>query len=189
MGSGVIEEELHAVTIGPRQMLNGTIHLVPYDPAWPEHYARLAERIKAALTEKVVLLEHVGSTSVPGLSAKPIIDMVMAVADARDEPSYVPPLEAEGFVLRIREPDWFEHRMFKAPELEGNLHVFSKGCEEIVRMVLFRDWLRRNARDRNLYEDAKHTLAGRTWKYTQDYADAKSEVIRRILAHARQGRE
>jgi GrpB-like predicted nucleotidyltransferase (UPF0157 family) len=110
--------------------------------------------------------------------------MVLAVADSADEPSYVPPLEEQGFVLRIREPDWFEHRLLRAPEIRGNLHVFSDGSDEIDRMLTFRDWLRVNDADRMLYENTKRELAARTWKYTQNYADAKSEVIQDILARA-----
>jgi GrpB-like predicted nucleotidyltransferase (UPF0157 family) len=124
------DEQLAAVTIGARPPLNGTIHLAPYDPAWPAQFARLAAQIRAALGDKALLLEHVGSTSVPGLSAKPVIDMVLAVPDTRDEAAYVPPLERARFVLRIREPAWFEHRLLKSPEIAGNLHVFTAGCEE-----------------------------------------------------------
>jgi GrpB-like predicted nucleotidyltransferase (UPF0157 family) len=88
-------------------------------------------------------------------------------------------------VLRIREPDFFQHRMLKAPVIAGNLHVFSAGCEEIDTMLLFRDWLRNHPEDRKRYEDTKRELAARTWKYTQNYADAKGEVVHRILARAR----
>lgn len=178
------DEYLRDVTIGQRTPLHSTIYLGPYDPNWPSRFALLAKRVRRALGDKVLQLEHVGSTSVPGLSAKPVIDMVLAVADSADEPSYVPPLEEQGFVLRLREPDWFEHRMLKAPDIEANVHVFSEGCEEIGRMLTFRDWLREQEADRILYEKTKRALAARTWKYTQNYADAKSEVIQEILARA-----
>src|SRR5262249_2848503 len=147
------------------------------DPGWPLKFSLQANRIRDALSEKVLLLEHVGSTSVPGLSAKPIIDMVLAVSNSADEPSYIPPLEQQGFVLRIREPAWFQHRLLKPPDIDGNLHVFSAGCEEINRMLAFRDWLRVHEEDRRLYEQAKRELAAQIWKYTQNYADAKSQVI------------
>jgi GrpB-like predicted nucleotidyltransferase (UPF0157 family) len=179
------EEQIIAATIGPRQPLNKTIYLAPYDPAWPSLFTRLKKQIQEALGEEMLLLEHVGSTSVPGLSAKPIIDMVMAVADSSDEASYVKPLEEKGYTLRIREPDWYEHRLLKPPQVPGNLHVFSVGCPEIEQMVLFRDWLRNHTDDRTLYEATKRELAARTWKYTQNYADAKSEVVQSILARAR----
>jgi GrpB-like predicted nucleotidyltransferase (UPF0157 family) len=119
------EEYLAAVTVGERKPLNSTIHLAPYDPLWPSEFTQIASRIRAALGGKVLLLEHVGSTSVPGLSAKPIIDVVLAVADSADESFYVPPLEAENFVLRIREPSWFQHRLFKTPHANGNLLAIS----------------------------------------------------------------
>ena len=179
------EDQIIAATVGDRQPLNSTIYLAPYDPAWPSLFTRLAKHIHEALGDNLLLLEHVGSTSVPGLSAKPIIDMVLAVADSSDESSYVPPLEEKGYTLRIREPDWYEHRLLKAPDVPGNLHVFSDGCEEIEQMLLFRDWLRSHADDRLLYEETKRKLAARTWKYTQNYADAKAEVVREILARAR----
>jgi len=179
------EEQIIAATIGERQPLNSTIYLAPYDPAWPSLFTRLAKQIHEALGDSLLLLEHVGSTSIPGLSAKPIIDMVLAVADSSDELSYVKPLEEKGYTLRIREPDWYEHRLLKPPDVQGNLHVFSDGCEEIEQMLLFRDWLRDHRDDRLLYEESKRKLAARTWKHTQNYADAKSEVVREILARAR----
>jgi GrpB-like predicted nucleotidyltransferase (UPF0157 family) len=179
------EDQIIAATVGERQPLNSTIYLAPYDPAWPSLFTRLAKQIHEALGDAILLLEHVGSTSVPGLSAKPIIDMVLAVADSSDESSYVKPLEEKGYTLRIREPDWHEHRLLKPPEVEANLHVFSAGCEEIERMLLFRDWLRIHADDRLLYEETKRELAARTWKYTQNYADAKAEVVQEILVRAR----
>lgn len=178
------DEELLRVTIGPRKPHNSTIFLAPYDAAWPSIFERQAGRIREVLGETAVLVEHVGSTSVPGLAAKPIIDIVLAVPDSADEPAYVTPLEAHGYVLRIREPDWFEHRCFKASDAQVNLHVFTVGCTEIDRMLLFRDWLRSNDSARQLYEDTKRELAARTWKYTQNYADAKTGVIQEILVRA-----
>jgi len=181
------EEYLRTVTIGERQPHNNTIHLAPYDPSWPSMFERLANRVRNALSETVILLEHVGSTSVPGLSAKPVIDMVLAVADSTDELSYVPPLEADGFALRIREPDWFEHRLLSAFDIRSNLHVFSAGCDEIDRMLTFRNWLRNHDADRRLYEASKRELASQTWQRVQNYADAKSGIIQNILMRARGG--
>jgi GrpB-like predicted nucleotidyltransferase (UPF0157 family) len=183
-GTATREEYLHAVTVGEREPLNGSIYLAPYDPEWASQFSLQADRIRSALAEKVLRLEHVGSTSVPGLSAKPIIDMVLAVPNSADESSYVPPLEKLGFVLRIREPDWFEHRLLKAPDIDGNLHVFSISCEEIDRMIAFRDWLRAHDEDRRRYEVTKRELAARTWRHVQNYADAKSEIVREILTRA-----
>jgi GrpB-like predicted nucleotidyltransferase (UPF0157 family) len=140
--------------------------------------------VRRALGDRVMRLEHAGSTSVPGLPAKPIIDMVLEVPDSADEPGYAPVLEAVGYVLRIREPDWFEHRVFKGPDTNVNLHTFSAGCPETDRMLLFRDWLRANAADRDYYAATKRELARRDWKYVQQYADAKSGVVAEIMARA-----
>lgn len=183
------EEQLAAVTVGDLVPLAGPIEIVDYDHVWPRLFAGEAERIRAALGGAARQIEHVGSTSVPGLAAKPRIDILLVVADSRDEAVYVPALEAAGYVLRIREPDWFEHRLFKGPDNDLNLHVFSQGCAEIDRMLLFRDWLRENAADRLLYERVKRDLARTTWKHTQNYADAKSGVIREIMARAEGGFE
>jgi GrpB-like predicted nucleotidyltransferase (UPF0157 family) len=181
------EAELRAVTIGELKTVSGPIELVEYDPAWPSLFVREAERIRASLGDRAVLVEHTGSTSVPGLASKPIIDITLAVPDSADEDSYVPALEAAGYVLRIREPDWYEHRVFKGPETNVNLHVFSEGCPEIDRMLRFRDWIRENAADRELYERTKRELAAQEWKYVQDYADAKTAVIEEIAERAFRG--
>ena len=178
------EEYLQAVTLGVRKTLNSSIYLAPYDPNWPRQFSQLADRIRKALGDKVLQLEHVGSTAVPGLSAKPIIDVLLAVLDSADEKSYVPALEGKGFMLRIREPDWYEHRLLRTTDIRGNLHVFTLGCEEIDRMLVFRDWLQKHEDDRRLYEERKHELAAKTWKYTQHYADAKSTIVEEILARA-----
>ena len=110
--------------------------------------------------------------------------MLLVVIDSADEDAYVRDLVATGYVLRIRETNWFEHRMFNGPDTEINLHVFSSGCPEIDRMLIFRDWLRCNAADRALYANTKLALAQEEWKYVQNYADAKTAVIEEILARA-----
>jgi GrpB-like predicted nucleotidyltransferase (UPF0157 family) len=167
-----------------KQLHNDSIRIADYDPSWPMEFEREAERIRRALGGGVVQLEHVGSTAVPGLAAKPLIDILFVVRDSSDEPSYAPALESAGYVLRIREPKLHEHRMFKGSGPEVNLHVFSAGCSEIERMVCFRDWLRTDSGDRALYERTKRELASQQWKYVQDYADAKTEVVEQILARA-----
>ena len=178
------DDEIRAVTIGELPEHNATIYLAEYDPAWPTLFEREAERIRSALGDRALRIEHVGSTSVPGLPAKPVIDIDLVVRDSSDEAAFVPSLEAVGYVLRIREPDWFEHRLFKGPDTNVNLHTFSAGCEEVDRMVAFRDWLRTHDDDRDLYLHAKRDLATREWKYVQNYADAKSAVVQEILARA-----
>src|SRR5436190_13151546 len=152
------EEYMRSITIGDRAALRGSVELVDYDAEWPEQYDREEERIRGALGERALVLEHVGSTSVPGLAAKPVIDIVLGVADSTDEPAYVPDLERAGYRHRIREPEWFEHRLLKDTAPNVNLHVFSADCEEIERMIRFRDHLRRNDADRELYERTKREL-------------------------------
>ena len=186
--SGERSAALSAVHVGAPTPLNAPIHLAPYNPAWPETYERLASSIRQGLGDRVAELHHAGSTSVPGLAAKPIIDIVLAVADSADEAAYVAPLEARGWVLRIREPDSFDHRCLRHAAPASNLHVFSVGCLETGRMLAFRDHLRADAADRRLYETTKRDLAARTWGFTQDYADAKSAVVADIMARALKAR-
>ena len=181
------DESLTKSYVGTPPELQSKIQIVDYDPDWPVLYEREEVRIRAALGEKVVRLEHVGSTSVSTLPAKPIVDMVLEVRDSADEGSYIPDLEAAGYVLVIREPEWFEHRVFKGPDTNINLHVFSAGCEERDRMVLFRDWLRSNDDDRARYAAAKRELAARDWKYVQQYADAKTAIVAEIMSNAEAG--
>ena len=179
------EEQMRAVVIGDLETHDAAIVLADYDPEWPRLFEREAQRIRGALGDKALQIEHVGSTSVPGLAAKPVIDIVLVVNDSSDEESYVPPLEAAGYVLRIREPELDEHRMFKGPDTRMHLHAFSDACAEIDRMLRFRDRLRESDADRALYERVKCDLARREWKYVQNYADAKSDVVEEILARAR----
>jgi GrpB-like predicted nucleotidyltransferase (UPF0157 family) len=186
--TGAIDEafagHLQAITIGAVKRLDGTVDLEPHDPRWASAYLQRAAGIRAALGSRLLLLEHVGSTSIPALAAKPIIDMVMAVCDPADEGSYVPALERLGYLLRIREPEWLQHRLLENLADAANLHVFSSDCEEIKRMVMFRDWLRTHPADRSLYENRKRELAAQRWQYLQQYADAKSEVVGEIMARA-----
>jgi GrpB-like predicted nucleotidyltransferase (UPF0157 family) len=183
------EEQMRAAHVGGvMRVHNAPIQLMDYDAEWPALFIREAERVRATLGARVLMLEHVGSTSVPGLAAKPIIDMILAVADSSDEPAYVPAMESAGYVLHIREPEWHQHRLFKGPDTTINLHVYSFGCPEIDKMLMFRDWLRANDADRGLYERTKRELAQQTWKYVQNYADAKTSVVEEIVARARAAR-
>ena len=168
--------------------LSGPILLVDYDPRWADLFEREAARIRAVLAEEALRIEHVGSTSVPGLPAKPVVDVVLVVTDSADEAAYLPALESTGYRLHIRESDWYEHRMFKGPDTDINLHTFSAGCPEVDRMLAFRDWLRVSPADRQLYARTKLDLAQKQWTFVQNYADAKSAVIDDIMARARRHR-
>jgi len=177
------DEQIRAVSVGEVPTCQEIV-LVEYDPQWPALFEQAAGQIQGALGDVALQIHHVGSTSVPGLMAKPRIDINLVVADTTDEEAYVPKLEAAGYVLRVREPDWFEHRMFRGSEPPVNLHVFPPDCPEVERMLLFRDWLRTNEADRELYTRTKRELGAREWKYVQNYADAKTAVVEEILARA-----
>lgn len=183
------EDQLRAITIGDLPPYATKIVIEDYDPAWPDWFEWDRARIAAALGPTALSIEHAGSTSVPGLPAKPIIDILLQVDDSADEDTYVPALEGAGYALRVREPEWLEHRLLRrrdVPRHDVNLHVFSPrhAAEEINRMLVFRDWLRTHDADRDLYARTKRELSTRDWRFVQDYADAKSEVVQQILARA-----
>lgn len=158
--------------------------LVPYDGGWPAAFDREERRIRGALGRDALGVHHVGSTSVPGLIAKPVIDVVLEMSDPGDEDRYVPPLEAAGYALSHREPEWYAHRLLKGRAPRVNLHVFPTDCPEVVQMLAFRDRLRSDDRDRATYAATKQALAARRWEHVQDYADAKSEVVADIMRRA-----
>ena len=163
------------------------IEVVEPDPAWPAMYDMLARRIAAALGEKALAIEHVGSTSVPGLPAKPVIDVDLTVADSADEPSWLPQLEAVGFELRIREPWWHEHRCLVCEAPRANLHVFSPDCPEPIRHRIFREWLCEHPEDLALYRDAKLGAASTSnaaGEHVMEYNARKEPVIRAIYDRA-----
>ena len=168
----------------PQVRVDGTVHLAEPDPVWAEWYAREADRIRTALGARALVVEHVGSTSVPGLPAKPAIDIVLVVADSGDEDGYLPDLRDAGYRLKLREPGWYEHRLLIDDGPAVQVHVFSEGSTEVARMLAFRDRLRSHTGDREVYLRAKRELAARRWAYVQDYADAKSSVVEAILARA-----
>ena len=169
----------------PRARHDGPVRLADPDPAWAARYAREEVRIRAALGSRARQVEHVGSTSVPGLAAKPVIDILLIVADPADEAAYVPDLEAAGYTLQFREPHLWQHRFLRDRHGGVQIHVFTGDSPEIERMVLFRDRLRSHPGERERYERTKRELAARRWAYVQDYADAKSAVVEGIIARAR----
>ena len=179
-------DQIQAMSVDPLAPLTRPITFVEYDPRWPALFDREEARIRATLGDRVIRIEHTGSTSVAGLAAKPVIDITMTVADVNDEAAYVPDLEAAGYrlVIREHEPEWYDHRVFKGPDTNINLHTFSAGCIELVRMVGFRDWLRTHDDDRRLYETTKRELLKHDWAFVQNYADAKGEVVEAIAARA-----
>lgn len=161
------------------------VRIADYNPAWASTFEMHRGTIAQILGDTALRIEHIGSTSVPGLAAKPIIDILVMVKDSSGESTYRPQLEAGGYVLRVREPDWNEHRMFRTPEKDVHVHVYSVGCAEIERNLIFRDRLRTNAEDRHHYEQVKRALARIDWPDMNTYADAKAEVIESIISAAR----
>ena len=178
------ERSLAEITLGTPERLSGPIELIDHDSDWAAIFREQAVRIRDALGSRAHRIEHVGSTAVPDLIAKPIIDVVLEVPDSADEESYVPELATLGYVLRIREPHWLAHRLLRGYRPRVNLHVFTADCPETDRMLRFRDWLRAHPDDRERYAAAKRDLAARDWTYVQQYADAKTEVITAIVARA-----
>ena len=158
------------------------VSLAPYSSEWPRTFEAERDRIVSALGDLALDVHHAGSTSVPGLRAKPIIDVVLVVPDTTDEGAYVPPLEAIGYTFRLREPEWFEHRLLRHDAPAVNLHTFPPHCIEVARMLAFRDHLRLNDEDRLLYESTKAALSEREWPTVQDYANAKDHVVADIMS-------
>lgn len=164
-----------------------TVDVAEPDVAWAEWFALLDGRIREALGWRVLAVEHVGSTAVPGLPAKPIIDVDLIVADPDDEAAYVPALEAAGFELRVREPWWFGHRMLRAADPSCHLHVFGPDSPEPVRHRLFRDWLRGNPEERIRYAEAKRAAARAALdagEHMMQYNARKERVVREIYGRA-----
>ena len=171
--------ELGTVLIGGLEKLE--IRIVDYDADWPRKYAAHARIIAEALAASALQIEHIGSTSVPGLAAKPIIDILVVVQDSANESTYLPQLEAGGYVLRVREPEWNEHRMFRTQKKDVHVHIYSARCPEIQRVLTFRNRLRENIDDRQCYEQTKRELAAKEWSDMNEYAAAKTKVIESIV--------
>jgi GrpB-like predicted nucleotidyltransferase (UPF0157 family) len=158
------------------------IIIADYDPAWPAKFEIHHSAIAGALGAAALRIEHIGSTSVPRLAAKPIIDILAVVKSSANESAYLPQLEAAGYVLRVREPGWNEHRMLRTPEKDVHVHIYSAGCDEVKRILSFRDHLRSNAQDRQRYEQVKRALARADWRDMNAYAAAKTEVIESLIS-------
>ncbi|MDZ5143292.1 GrpB family protein [Microbacterium testaceum] len=167
--------------VGPAEQVR-QIEIVDPDAAWPGVFEMLRSRIDGALGDRVLEIGHVGSTSVPGLAAKPVIDIDLTVADTDDEDAYVPALEALGFVLRVREPWWLGHRCLVSAEPAANLHVWPPDSPEAARHRLFRDWLRADELDRQRYAAVKREVVADG--LMSEYNARKEGVIREIYTRA-----
>jgi GrpB-like predicted nucleotidyltransferase (UPF0157 family) len=165
--------------VGGPERLELSLH--DYDARWAETFRLHRARILAALAGTDVEIEHIGSTSVPGLAAKPIIDIVVGVPDITAEEDYLDPLLAAGYDLRVREP---RHRLVRTPARDVHVHLYQQHDPAIAAYLLLRDHLRADAGDRALYERTKRLLLNRSWDDMNDYADAKTEVILAIRTRA-----
>ena len=175
-------EQMAAALVGERPRTWESIVVEDYDPAWMDRFATAGSALREVLGDLIIDVEHVGSTSVPGLAAKPIIDIDLLVVDTVDESRYVPALERLGYRLVLREPWWHGHRMLVSSAEDINLHVWPQDAPEPVRHRLFRDWLRSHPEDRELYASTKRRLARDTADRPADYSLAKNDVIDDIYA-------
>lgn len=180
---GFDPSEAQVVSTRPRK----PIELVEPDPNWASSFVLIAQRIQAALGSRALVIQHVGSTSVPGLPAKDTIDVDLVVANPSDEASYVDDLAAAGFQFLLRESAWFEHRFFGLAEPYANLHVFGPDCPEVVRHRIFSKWLRENEDDRLAYAKVKREAAAaaeEAHETMNQYNYRKESLIRQILDRA-----
>lgn len=168
-------DQIAAVRLAPQAP--EVVEVVAPDPSWPAVFDGVRDRLARALGDRALSIEHVGSTAVPGLWAKPVIDVDLTVADSADEPSWLPDVEALGFELRVREPEWEEHRFLKSMAPEVNLHVWSRGAREPRRHRAFRDWLRAHDDDRARYADVKRSVAARGFDDAMLYNNEKAWVV------------
>jgi GrpB-like predicted nucleotidyltransferase (UPF0157 family) len=181
MSDALDDAALSAVLV--RGLRPARVTLADYDPAWPARFASRAAELRTVLGDRARLVEHIGSTSVPGLAAKPIIDIVVGIDDPDEEQAYLPDLQAVGYELRVREP---EHRCLRIgePDAPVNLHCHPPDHIEVHRCLAFRNQLRASKTDRELYEATKRELARREWRDINYYAEAKRPVIDEILARS-----
>ena len=181
MSEPLTDEELAAVTVGGLKRLDGPVELADPDPSWPDQYDVEAAYLRAILGDRVLRLEHVGSTSVPGLPAKPILDVQISVLNVDDHGSFAPALERAGYLVRVREPG---HVLYRSPERDVHVHLCAVGSEWERRHLVFRDWLRTHPDDRDLYADVKRRLLRDEWESMIDYSFAKTGVITTIMQRA-----
>lgn len=168
--------------VGPER--NDPIALTPYDAAWPVRYEVMRARLAGALCEVAKRIDHVGSTAVPGISAKPIIDIQVSVGDVEDDDAYRDAIESQGFGLRWIEP---HHRYFRPPPglpRDYQVHVCSVGSEWERVHLLFRDYLRAHPETAAEYAALKTELAMRYGGDRIGYTDAKGPFIEGVVAAA-----
>ena len=180
MNASEPNEHLDRVLIGGREKRE--IVIFDYDPTWPLRFQQERERMQRVLGPTALGIEHIGSTAVPGLAAKPIIDVLVTVQDPDDESALRAALAPAGYELRVGEPG---HRMFRTPQRDVHIHIWGQSDPEAERYLAFRDRLRSSSKDRAEYEQLKRALATREWSDMNEYADAKADLIAAIIARSK----
>ena len=166
------------------KLRNDPVEVVDYDPRWPKLFERMRKRLAKELGAAAVRIDHVGSTAVPGLAAKPVIDIQVSVPDVEDEGAYVAAIERCGQALRYREKG---HRYFRPPpgrKRTYQVHVCSAGSQWERDHLLFRDFLRAHADEARRYEAMKYDVAGHHRGDRIGYNDAKGPLIQELTAAA-----
>ncbi|MEN6410302.1 MAG: GrpB family protein [Anaerolineaceae bacterium] len=169
--------------------MRGEIVVADYDPAWARAFAEEKQRIQTAIGETLTGIEHVGSTAVPGLAAKPVIDLLVGIRSLADAPRCVAPLAALGYrYIPEYEADLPERRYFQRQNAEGehthHIHMVEPGSEFWRRHLLFRDYLRAHPETAVEYAALKRALAAQYRSDRAGYTDAKSDFIARVMAQA-----
>jgi GrpB-like predicted nucleotidyltransferase (UPF0157 family) len=169
---------------GSERAQRDPIDIVSYDAIWPERFGGWRARLAEVLGSTARRIEHVGSTAVPGLPAKPLIDIEVSVDDLEDESGYVPSIEALGVQLRSRDLEHRFFRPFSGLPREVHIHVCALDGQWEKRHLLFRDYLRTDAPARQAYATSKK-LAAKRWSDDRvAYGEAKDDQIRELMVAA-----
>jgi GrpB-like predicted nucleotidyltransferase (UPF0157 family) len=161
------------------------IEIVPYDPAWPERFAWLGAELRRALGGAAVRIDHIGSTAVPGLAAKPVIDIQISVASFDPLEAFRAPLEALGYAYRADNTERTK-RYFREPagSSRTHIHVRRAGSFSEQFALLFRDYLRATPEVAAEYEALKQRLAARHRDERRAYTEAKVPIFWEVIRHA-----
>lgn len=167
----------------------GTVRVVPHDPSWAELFARECEILKRLAGEHFVAVEHIGSTSIPGIHAKPIVDMQLAIRSLRDIVGFRETLEALGYSYRENGSDEMRVLFVKGPEelRTHHLHITEHGSDAWHAALLFRDHLRERPQVAREYNRLKMDLAMRHAGDRELYSAHKKGFIENILRALRTG--
>jgi GrpB-like predicted nucleotidyltransferase (UPF0157 family) len=161
---------------------DGELYLLDYQPAWPRLFEEEAERIRAACGDRLVGIEHIGSTSIPGLAAKPILDIMPLLVSFEEGFDIVPNMEGLGYEYKGEYGIPRRHYFVKGTPRTHHVHMYEADDDEVVRHLLFRDYLREYADTAAEYESLKRRLAAEVPR--EDYPEAKTGFVAQVLARA-----